>query len=86
MRRRSVGQKAVLVGPSPSSARTRNADVALGDGLVDAVRRVWSRRGDLVGAYLRAFAVVLVVLVGVPWGIRQLVGYQLVPQAVVLDG
>ncbi len=59
------------------------------DGLVDAVRHIWSRRRDLLGAYVRTFAVVFVLLasfVGIPWGIRQLVRYQFVPQAVALDG
>lgn len=48
----------------------------------DEVRR-------LIGAVARAAAIVLVLLVsviGIPWAIRQLVRYQFVPQAVVLEG
>jgi hypothetical protein len=55
----------------------------------EAARRVWGRRRDLAGGFLRGFAIVYVLLitvVGVPWGIRQLVRYQLLPQAVMLEG
>ena len=53
-----------------------------------AVSTTWEHRRVLAGGYLRAFAIVFVLLasfVGVPWGIRQLVRYQFMPQAVMYD-
>ena len=53
-----------------------------------AVRSTWAHRRVLGGSYLRAFAIVFVLLasfVGVPWGIRQMVRYQFMPQAVTYD-
>jgi hypothetical protein len=55
---------------------------------VDAVRTTWARRLELASAFVRSFAIVfglLATFVGVPWGIRQLVRYQFVPQAVMYD-
>jgi hypothetical protein len=55
---------------------------------IDAVRTTWARRLDLASAFIRSFAIVfalLVSFVGAPWGIRQLVRYQFVPQAVMHD-
>ena len=51
--------------------------------------RVWARRGPLAGGFVRAFAIVYVLLItviGIPWAIRQLVRYQFLAQAVILDG
>ena len=55
---------------------------------VDAIRTTWQRRRSLFGAFGRSFAIVFVLLasfVGIPWGIRQLVRYQFVGQAVAYD-
>ena len=59
------------------------------DAAVEAIRSTWERRRALFGAFGRSFAIVFVLLisfVGVPWGIRQLVRYQFVGQAVACDG
>ena len=58
------------------------------DAAVDALRTTWHRRRPLVGAFVRSFLIVFVLLasfIGVPWGIRQLVRYQFVAQAVAYD-
>ncbi len=50
---------------------------------------VAARWRDLASAILRATAIVIVLLVsivGIPWGVRQLVRYQLIPQVVMLEG
>jgi hypothetical protein len=55
---------------------------------VTAMKVTWHRRRELARAFLRSFAIVfalLVSLIGAPWGIRQLVRYQFVPQAVTYD-
>jgi hypothetical protein len=55
----------------------------------ESARFVWAKRGELVRGFLRAVLIVgalLVSIVGIPWGIRQLIRYQFLPQAVVLDG
>jgi len=55
---------------------------------LDAVRYAWKRAPALAAGFGRAFAIVLVLMlsiVGIPWGIRQLVRYQFMPQAVVLE-
>ncbi len=55
---------------------------------VTAIRDTWARRGDLARAFVRSFAIVFVLLasfVGAPWGIRQLVRYQFVPQTVMYE-
>jgi len=55
----------------------------------DAVRLVLARWRDLLSGLLRAFVIVFVLLitiVGIPWGIRQLVRYQFMPQVVMLEG
>jgi hypothetical protein len=54
----------------------------------DAVRHAWKHAPALVGGFARAFAIVAVLMisiVGIPWGIRQLIRYQFMPQAVVLE-
>jgi len=61
-----------------------------GDGrsAVDSAKLTWRRRHALAGGFVRSFAVVSVLLisvVGIPWGIRQLVRYQFLPQAVMVD-
>ena len=53
-----------------------------------SMRQVWDRRRDVGGAFVRSFLIVAVLLasfVGIPWGIRQLVRYQLSAQAVMLE-
>ncbi len=54
----------------------------------DAIRLAWSRRRDLATGFLRSTVIVtllMVSVVGIPWGIRQLIRYQFLAQAVVLD-
>ena len=56
---------------------------------VDSAKHAWRRRHALTSGLVRSFAVVSVLLfsfVGIPWGIRQLVRYQFMPQAVMVDG
>ncbi len=58
-------------------------------GGVEAFRRTFARIGDLVGALVRAIVIVgalLISVVGIPWGIRQLVRYQLIAPVVMLEG
>ncbi len=58
------------------------------DPAIEAIRSTWQRRRSLFGAFGRSFAIVFVLLasfVGIPWGIRQLVRYQFVGQAVAYD-
>jgi hypothetical protein len=53
-----------------------------------AIRSTWARRRELAISFAMSFAIVFVLLasfVGAPWGIRQLVRYQFVPQAVTYD-
>jgi hypothetical protein len=55
---------------------------------IRALRTTWSRRRALLSGFLRAFAIVfalLVTIIGAPWGIRQLVRYQFLAQAVIFD-
>jgi hypothetical protein len=55
---------------------------------MEAIEATWHRRRELLRAFLRSFVIVFVLLVsliGAPWGIRQLVRYQFVPQAVTYD-
>lgn len=54
-----------------------------------AYARVGGRFRELLAGLLRAYAIVialLVIVVGLPWAIRQMVRYQFLPQTVVLDG
>ncbi len=54
----------------------------------EAYRGTFARIGDLLTALLRAIAVVgllMVSIVGIPWGLRQLVRYQLLAPAVTLE-
>jgi len=55
----------------------------------DAALQTWARRNHLASGFVRAYAIVMVLLisvVGIPWGIRQVVRYQFLAQAVMLDG
>ena len=55
----------------------------------EAYRRTFGRLGDLLRGLLRAIAYVvflLVTIVGIPWGLRQLVRYQFLAPAVALEG
>ena len=59
------------------------------DGAISAVRATWERRRDLGGAFIRSFLIVFLLLasvIGIPWGIRQLVRYQFLGQVVMADG
>jgi hypothetical protein len=66
------------------------ADYQRGEGrgfaaVMDTARRTWDRRGVLFGAFVRAYAIVAVLFVsviGIPWGIRQLVRYQFLAHVV----
>ncbi len=54
-----------------------------------AYRRTFARFGDLLGALIRSLVVVgflLVSIVGIPWGLRQLVRYQFLAPVVALEG
>jgi hypothetical protein len=54
----------------------------------DAVKLAWDRRGRLASGLLRASAVVVLLflsVVGTPWAIRQLIRYQFMPHAVMLE-
>jgi hypothetical protein len=54
----------------------------------ECARLVWQRRRELVSGLARAMVIVVVLIVsviGIPWGIRQLVRYQFMPQAVMLE-
>ena len=54
-----------------------------------AVRSVWERRRDLGVGFIRGFVIVyllLITVVGAPWALRQLVRYQFLSQAVMLEG
>ena len=64
-----------------------HAESGLDGGLL-AIRSAWAHRRHLLVAFIRAFVIVFVLLatiVGAPWGIRQLVRYQFVAQAVMFD-
>ena len=53
-----------------------------------SMRRTWGRRRDISGGFLRSYLIVAALLasvIGVPWGIRQLVRYQFVAQVVTLE-
>ena len=55
----------------------------------ESMRLVWQHRGELASGLFRAAVIVLALLVsivGIPWGIRQLVRYQFLAQAVMLEG
>jgi hypothetical protein len=55
---------------------------------IDAVRAIWSRARDLVRGFARAAVIVLVLsisVIGIPFAIRQLVRYQFMPHAVMLE-
>jgi hypothetical protein len=54
----------------------------------DAARATWDRRRPLGAAFVRSFVIVFVLLasvIGIPWGVRQLVRYQFLAQAVMHD-
>jgi hypothetical protein len=55
----------------------------------DAVQETYRRLGSLLAAFLRGFVIVgllLLSVVGIPWGIRQLVRYQFIGPVTMLDG
>jgi hypothetical protein len=73
---------------SAAVAWLMTTDEVAGTGL-DAARAVAERWRELVSALLRAVLIVgvlLVSVVGIPWGVRQLVRYQFLAQAVMVDG
>ncbi len=55
----------------------------------EAARHAWSRWRELVSGFLRAYVIVVVLLIsviGIPFAIRQLVRYQFIAQVAVLEG
>jgi hypothetical protein len=55
------------------------------NGIQAAALITWASRRTLVRAFVRTYVTVVILLVsiiGIPWGIRQLVRYQLVPQVI----
>jgi len=66
----------------------QDVDVGADPGAVAAYHRTLRRLGDLLVAVLRAIVIVgllLISVVGIPWGIRQLVRYQFIAEATMLD-
>ncbi len=62
----------------------RNGESGLA-AVMAAARRTWDRGDALLGAFARAYATVVVLIItviGIPWGIRQLVRYQFVPHVI----
>ena len=58
------------------------------DGAVESVRRVLARRRDIGGAFVRAYAIVFLLLIstiGFPIGVFLLVRYQFIAQMVMLE-
>jgi len=58
------------------------------DAVGESIRATWGRRRELVGAFTRTFLIVAALLfsiVGIPWGIRQVVRYQFIGQSVMVD-
>ncbi len=58
-------------------------------GVLPAARATWANRRSLLGGFLRAYFIVFALLftvIGIPWGVRQLVRYQFVPHAIAHDG
>ena len=56
--------------------------------VADAARLAWSRRTELIHGFARASLIVFglaITIVGIPWAIRQLVRFQFLPQAVILE-
>ena len=59
------------------------------DAAKESARRGWGSWRALLGVYARSFAIVFVLLasiIGIPWGIRQLVRYQYASHVVVREG
>jgi hypothetical protein len=90
---------AALVGSAPAIAAYvfvntvvsfyMNGDDRGPDAAIASMRAAWDRRGQLFSAFLRAYVIVMVLLisfVGIPWAIRQLVRYQFAGQAVGVEG
>lgn len=77
---------AAFVGVSALVAEfQRGADRSTG-GLKAATRSAWGHRSALIRAFLRTYATVVILMasiIGIPWGIRQLVRYQFIPQVIV---
>jgi hypothetical protein len=56
---------------------------------LEAVRLAWTRRRPLLIGFTRSVIVVVplaLTVVGIPWAIRQLIRYQFLPQAVIVEG
>jgi hypothetical protein len=90
---------AALAGSAVNTAAFVGVNALVGDflrlndrtrvGVGVSSRHTWRRRRALFGAYLRSYAIVALLLasvIGIPWGIRQLVRYQFVPHAIVYEG
>lgn len=70
------------------AAQIYDLEAGVDPGAVEAYRRTLRRLGDLLIALVRATVIVgllMVSVVGIPWGIRQVVRYQLIAEATMLD-
>lgn len=77
---------AAFVGVSALVAEFLRGANRTSGGLRDATRVTWARRSTLLKAFIRTYATVVILMVsiiGIPWGIRQIVRYQLMPQVIV---
>ncbi len=81
----ALGAQPLDLGVNHIEWLSRGADHTI-DGLRAATRSTWGRRSTLLRAFIRAYATVVILMasiIGIPWGIRQLVRYQLMSQVIV---
>ena len=77
---------AAFAGVSALVAEFLRGAARTSDGLRDATRVTWAHRSTLLKALIRTYAIIailMVSIVGIPWGVRQIVRYQLIPQVVM---
>ena len=77
---------AAFIGVSALVAEFQSSTDHTLDGLRATILSTWGRRSTLLRAFGRTYATVVILMasiIGIPWGIRQLVRYQLVPQVIV---
>jgi hypothetical protein len=77
---------AAFVGVSALVAEFLRGPDRSSGGLRAATRVTWRRRSTLLRAFIRTYATVVILMasiIGIPWGIRQLVRYQFIPQVIV---
>jgi len=71
------------------ASRMRSLESGTAMGGLEAYRQTFARIGDLLSAIARAVVIVallLISIVAIPWGIRQLVRYQFIAQTTMLEG